>query len=177
MSEIGCFLIGPNGAGKTTVGRILANFLSLKFVDSDLEIEKSSDKTIIELWQEIGEPAFRVLEKKFLNNITAKKNIILATSACSVLSEGNRNLFNMRGQTIYLAANPINQYTRVMLSGRQSPYLLAANNKLQYLIDCTKDMDPLYSSIADFVVTTDNCGIEEVVNKIIDYLHCRTYCL
>ena len=39
MSNLTCFLIGPNGSGKTTVGRMLANFLSLKFIDSDLEIE------------------------------------------------------------------------------------------------------------------------------------------
>lgn len=177
MSEAGCFLIGPNGAGKTIVSRILANFLSLKFVDSDAELEKIYGKTIIQLWNDIGETAFIDLESKFLNHITTKKNIILATSAYSVLSLENRHLFNIRGQTIYLATNPINQYIRVMLSGKQSPRLLVANNKLQYLIDNTKIMGPLYNSIADFVVDTDNCGIEEVVNKIIDYLHCRTHCV
>ena len=177
MSETGCFLIGPNGAGKTTVSRILANFLSLKFIDSDLELEKIHNKKIIELWNDLGEAAFLDLETKFLNYITTRKNIVLATNAHSILSIENRNLFNIRGQTIYLAANPINQYIRVMLSGRQSPRLLAANDKLQYLTDIAKIMEPLYHSIADFVVDTDNCGIEEVVNKIIDYLHCRTHCV
>ncbi|MGD0465587.1 MAG: shikimate kinase [Gammaproteobacteria bacterium] len=177
MFELSCFLIGPNGAGKTTVGRILASFLSLKFVDSDLEIEQITGKKIIKLWKENGQEEFYKLETTMLGNVTAKKNIILATNAYSVLQTENRNLFSLHGKIIYLAANPINQYTRVMLSGRQSPFLLAASNKLQYLMELTKTMEPIYSSIADFIVMTDNCGVEEVVNKIIDYLHCRAYCV
>lgn len=177
MSELACFLVGPNGSGKTSVGRMLANFLSLNFVDSDLELELATGKNIISLWQEFGEKKFQQLEAEVLNNITNKENIVLATNASSILLEENRNLFSTRGKVIYLAANPINQYTRVMLAGRQPGYLLNEDNKLGYLMDLTKTMEPLYSSIADFVVATDNCGIEEVVNKIIDYLHCRAYCV
>ena len=177
MFELSCFLIGPSGAGKTTVGRMLANFLSLKFADSDLEIELVTGKNIVNLWQEKGKEEFQKLETTLLDTLTAKKNIILSTNTYSVLQTENRNLFGLRGKTIYLAANPINQYTRIMLSDRQSPLLLAASNKLQYLMDLAKTMEPLYSSIADLVVVTDNCGVEEVVNKIIDYLHCRAYCV
>ena len=75
MSELTCFLIGPNGSGKTTVGRMLANFLSLKFVDSDLEIENLSGKKIINIWQEKGIEAFSQFEDTILNTLTAKKNI------------------------------------------------------------------------------------------------------
>jgi len=176
MSELACFLIGPNGSGKTTVGRMLANFLSLRFVDSDLEVENLTGKKIINIWQEKGQEAFNKFEATVLNSLTAKKNIVLATSVHSITQLENRHLFNMRGKTIYLAANPVNQYTRSMLSTRQSPMLVEADNKLKYLIELAKTMEPLYNSIADFVVTTDNCSVEEVVNKIIDYLYCGIYC-
>ncbi len=177
MSELACFLIGPSGSGKTTVGRMLANFLSLKFIDTNLEMENITGKKIIEIWQEKGKEGFQKLETEMLNNYTSKKNIILATSTNSILQVENKNLFTMRGKIIYLAANPINQYTRIMLSGKQPPFLLIVDNKLQYLMELMKTMEPLYSKIADFVVATDNCGVEEVVNKIIDYLHCRAYCV
>lgn len=176
MSELMCFLIGPNGSGKTTVGRMLANFLSLQFVDSDLEIENLSGEKIINICREKGIDAFSQFETTVLHTLTAKKNIVFATSVHSITKLENRHFFNMQGKTIYLAANPVNQYTRSMLSNRQPPMLLQAKNKLQYLIELAKTMDPLYNSIADFVVATDDCSIEEVVNKIIDYLYCGVYC-
>lgn len=177
MNELTCCLIGPNGAGKTTVGKILANFLSLKFIDNDVELEQATGKSMVSLWQAYSREELQKLETQVLCGIMTKKNVILAVNSYSVLSMENRNLFKFQDKIIYLATNPINQYIRVMLCNRPSPLLLSANNKLQYLIDLAKTMEPLYSSIADFSVTTDNCGIEEVVNKIIDYLHCRTYCV
>lgn len=176
MSEITCFLIGPNGSGKTTVGRMLANFLSLRFVDSDLEVESLYGKNIITIWRESGIEAFSKFEATILHSFTIKKNIVLATSVNSLCKLENRLLLNKKGKIIYLATNPINQYTRSMLSSRQSPRLLAAENKLRYLMELAKTMEPIYNSIADFVVATDHCSVEEVVNKIIDYLYCGAYC-
>ncbi|MEW8585787.1 MAG: shikimate kinase, partial [Candidatus Thiodiazotropha sp.] len=34
------FLIGPMGAGKTTVGKQLAEYFHLEFIDSDHEIQR-----------------------------------------------------------------------------------------------------------------------------------------
>ncbi len=176
MSELRCFIIGPNGSGKTTVGRMLANFLSLKFLDSDLEVENKSGEDIVNFWRKTGIEAFSQFEATVFNSLTAKKNIVLATSVHSIYKLENRHLLNERGKTIYLATNPVNQYTRSMLSKRQSLMLVDVNNKLKYLIELSKTMEPIYNSIADFVVATDNCSVEEIVNKIIDYLYCGVYC-
>ncbi len=55
-------LIGPPGAGKSSIGKALAKELSLPFIDSDGEIEKSVGKKISEIFVDDGEPHFRVLE-------------------------------------------------------------------------------------------------------------------
>ena len=55
-------LIGPPGAGKSSIGKSLAKELSLPFIDSDTEIEKSSGKKISEIFVDDGEPHFRALE-------------------------------------------------------------------------------------------------------------------
>ena len=54
-------LIGPPGAGKSSVGRQLAKLLSCEILDTDLEIEKRSNKKIAEIFTEDGEPAFRAI--------------------------------------------------------------------------------------------------------------------
>ncbi len=55
-------LIGPPGAGKSSIGKALAKELSLPFIDSDGEIEKSVGKKISEIFVDDGETHFRLLE-------------------------------------------------------------------------------------------------------------------
>jgi shikimate kinase len=55
-------LAGFMGSGKTTVGTLLARQLAWRFVDLDERIEESADLTIPEIFDRLGEPAFRQLE-------------------------------------------------------------------------------------------------------------------
>jgi shikimate kinase len=55
-------LAGFMGSGKTTVGTLLAQHLAWRFVDLDDRIEESAGLTIPEIFERLGEPAFRQLE-------------------------------------------------------------------------------------------------------------------
>jgi shikimate kinase len=55
-------LAGFMGSGKTTVGTLLARQLAWRFVDLDDRIEESAGLTIPEIFERLGEPAFRQLE-------------------------------------------------------------------------------------------------------------------
>ena len=50
------FLVGPMGVGKTTIGRLLAQELGLRFIDSDHEIEKRAGANISWIFDVEGEP-------------------------------------------------------------------------------------------------------------------------
>src|SRR5580693_6928925 len=50
------------GSGKTTVGTLLARQLAWRFVDLDARIEEAAGLTIPEIFERLGEPAFRKLE-------------------------------------------------------------------------------------------------------------------
>jgi shikimate kinase len=50
------------GSGKTTVGTLLARQLAWRFVDLDDRIEESASLTIPEIFERLGEPAFRQME-------------------------------------------------------------------------------------------------------------------
>jgi shikimate kinase len=60
--KIGCriYLIGFMAVGKTTYGKQIAAALQYKFVDLDAIIEKEENKTIVEIFETVGEPAFRI---------------------------------------------------------------------------------------------------------------------
>ena len=50
------------GSGKTTIGTLLARQLAWRFVDLDDRIEESTGLTIPEIFERLGEPAFRQIE-------------------------------------------------------------------------------------------------------------------
>src|SRR3979411_2939850 len=55
-------LAGFMGSGKTTVGTLLARQLAWRFVDLDERIEESAGLKIPEIFERLGEPAFRQIE-------------------------------------------------------------------------------------------------------------------
>ena len=52
-------LIGFMGSGKSTVGRILAEKLNFLFIDTDIIIELSENRSIPEIFKHDGEDFFR----------------------------------------------------------------------------------------------------------------------
>ncbi len=51
-------------AGKTRIGRMLGTALGWRFIDVDAEIERRTGRTVARIFQEDGEPAFRLLESE-----------------------------------------------------------------------------------------------------------------
>ena len=59
-------LAGFMGSGKTTVGTLLARQLAWRFVDLDERIESAAGLHIPEIFERLGEPAFRQMEAEQL---------------------------------------------------------------------------------------------------------------
>ena len=57
-------LVGMMASGKTTLGKIVAKKQNLKFIDTDLNIEKKNSMTISEIFKKKGEDFFRYEEEK-----------------------------------------------------------------------------------------------------------------
>src|SRR5579864_8832691 len=65
-------LAGFMGSGKTTVGTLLARQLAWRFVDLDDRIEQAAGLRIPEMFERLGEPAFRQLEADQLRSILGR---------------------------------------------------------------------------------------------------------
>src|SRR5437868_14565297 len=76
-------LAGFMGSGKTTVGTLLTRQLAWRFVDLDERIEQASGLRIPEMFERLGEAAFRQIEADQLRAalgraLEHKESIVLA---------------------------------------------------------------------------------------------------
>ena len=163
------FLIGLMGTGKTTIGRQLSRKLKMEFYDSDRVIEERTGADIPLIFEKEGEAGFRQREATVIDQLTQKKNIILATGGGAILNSENRNHLVNRGTVFYLKSNlkTLIQRTskdknRPLLHSSESPEII-----LQRLLD---ERGPLYEETAGYTIETANNSIHNVIQAIIKHL-------
>ena len=99
-----------------------------------------------------------------IDELTKKKDIILATGGGVVLSEENRTLLKERGKVIYLNAKPDSLVKRLAYDKNRP--LLHQGNMLDTLNLLYKERHPLYLSVANFVVDTKHQKTKIILDKI-----------
>ncbi len=164
MPPMNVFLIGPMGAGKSTTGRHLAELLSYRFLDSDLEIQRRTGVDIPTIFEFEGEAGFRKRERQVIEALTRETGIVLATGGGSVLHADNRRDLAARGFVIYLHCSPEQQYSRTVRD-RSRP-LLQTEDPLKRLQALMVQRDPLYRQVADLIVSTEKRSAAAVLREI-----------
>ena len=159
------FLVGPMGSGKTTIGRQLANALKKEFRDSDHEIVKRTGASIPLIFDIEGEEGFRRRERTVIDDLTRQENLVLATGGGAVLAEENRKHLAERGTVVYLFAT-VNQLLKRTRRDRNRP-LLQTEDPRGRLEALMQERDPLYRSVADTIVYTDDRSIRSVVKELL----------
>ncbi|HEY8606939.1 MAG TPA: shikimate kinase AroK [Noviherbaspirillum sp.] len=162
------FLVGLMGAGKTTIGRALAKRLNKTFIDSDHEIEARTGASIPLIFEIEGEASFRHRESEVIRDLTAQTNIVLATGGGAILKPENRALLKSRGRVVYLRTS-INSILQRTGHDRNRPLLQTADPRAK-LEQLSREREPLYMEVADFVVETGRPNVQLLVNTIIAQL-------
>lgn len=96
------YLTGFMGCGKTTVGRLLAARLGAPFVDLDVEIERRAGMTVRQIFERLGEPAFRGMESEALRGTLNLPDVVVATGGGTMTFEGNVRLIGSSGLSVWL---------------------------------------------------------------------------
>jgi 3-dehydroquinate synthase len=79
-------LTGFSGTGKSTVGAEIASLLGWTLVDTDAEIVRTTGKSIPEIFENEGEPAFRKYERTELRRSLSRPNVVVATGGGAVVA-------------------------------------------------------------------------------------------
>jgi shikimate kinase len=162
------FLIGPMGSGKTTVGRALARRLNKAFFESDQVIEERSGVRVSVIFEIEGEAGFRQREKKIIDHLTSKKDIVLATGGGSILDAENRGHLLHRGFVVYLKA-PLEKLLERSTRDRNRP-LLQTEDPRATLEALIRQREPIYRETADLIIDTSDRTVRQVVDEI--HRHC-----
>ena len=169
MQEINnIILIGPMGAGKTTIGRQLAKKLSKEFYDSDHEIEKHTGADVSLIFELEGEEGFRKRESQLLKEIVSNKNIVLSTGGGAVLDPENRKLLSDNGIIIYLKSTAEKLYRRIADDKRRP--LIQTDDRLNKIKKILEERGPLYQSLANEIIETQELSIKQITQKILDLI-------
>jgi shikimate kinase len=157
------------GAGKSTIGRQLARALKRPFFDSDKEIEKRTGVSISWIFEMEGEAGFREREQAVIEELTARKDIILATGGGAILAEDNRRALRARGHVVYLSGT-VEQLYRRTAKDKSRP-LLQNGDRRQQIKTLLEHRDPLYREIADVIIKSGDHSVQQTVNDLVKQLN------
>lgn len=100
-------LIGMMGSGKSSVGRALAVRSGASFVDTDAMIEGHCRRRIVDLFQELGEARFRLLERDIVCQAAEEETpAVISTGGGAVVTPANREALWRTSYVVYLHASP-----------------------------------------------------------------------
>lgn len=152
------------GSGKTTIGKQLATLLRLDFYDCDHELERQTGASINLIFDLEGEAGFRLRESRLLEQLTAKKGVLISTGGGVICTEENRSLLRTRGFVVYLKTSIENQLKR--LRQDKSRPLLQAEDRMQRLLGLARVRDPLYDTTADLVFSTCDQSVHNTAKEL-----------
>ena len=159
-------LVGIPGAGKTTVGKLLSDALNLPFVDSDLEIQTRTGKSVAQIFTQDGEKFFRELEARTVSEILSSNNQVVSLGGGALGNEQTRDLVKQQ-TVIWLVASLSGAVSRIGLN-RNRPLLLG--NVRGQLSDLMKIREPIYREVSTYSIDTSDLRPDEVVAEIIKVL-------
>ncbi|HEY6527805.1 MAG TPA: shikimate kinase [Cellvibrionaceae bacterium] len=161
-------LIGPMGVGKSTVGRLLSARLGFQFLDTDALIEERCGANIPWIFDVEGEAGFRLRESQALIELQERKSAVIATGGGIVVTPQNIPLLKALGTVFFLTAS-VDQLVARTSRDKKRP-LLQVDNPRKRIEELITLRDPLYRSVADYVITTDIKGTKGVVGQIMELI-------
>jgi shikimate kinase len=102
----GIYLVGFMACGKTTVGRMLADELGWHFNDLDHDIEVEHKMKISDIFDTLGEEAFRDMESSVIERrvraVERGRPTVLALGGGAFMRESNYQMLSEHGVTIWI---------------------------------------------------------------------------
>ncbi len=155
-------LTGFMGAGKTTIGKLLAHKKEWDFIDIDEEIEKRTQLSIKEIFNQKGETFFRNLESETFRELSSRKQIVVSCGGGVINREENRRLLKEEFINVWIYTSLPLTFSRGI--GNSRPLLSCPSPELE-AARLLKERIPLYADAADLLIS-GNRNPREIVERI-----------
>lgn len=157
-------LIGMMGAGKTTTGFTLAQRLNIKFIDSDREIEKAENMSIVDIFSSKGEEYFQKVERKVISKIlNSHQPQVLSIGGNAFDDKDIRDLIREKAISVFLEVEFETLLERVKRKNTRP--LLEQGNKESILKELFDKKMPIYRE-ADITINTTYLNRDTAINVI-----------
>ena len=154
-------LIGMPGAGKSTVGVLLAKFLGLNFVDTDLLIQVQNHATLQELVDTRGYLELRELEEKVLLEMSLQDSLV-STGGSVIYSDRAMRRLGAAGPIVHIDV-PL-EVLRQRIEDEDGRGI--ARPPGQDLSGVFLEREPLYRKYADFTVSDGELSAQATARSI-----------
>jgi shikimate kinase len=160
-------LVGMPGSGKSSIGRRLAQYLGLEFIDADQEIEAAAGMSIADIFAQHGEPYFRSGEARVIARLLDKGPQVIATGGGAFVNADTRALVRARAVSVWLKAD-VDLLLRRVKRKNDRPLLRVADPEA-VLKRLLAEREASYGE-ADITVTSLDVPHEAVVEALVKAL-------
>jgi shikimate kinase len=159
------FLVGFMGAGKTSVGQTLAGTLGWTFVDLDTRIVAKTGRSVAEIFEHDGEPAFRKMEHDELRSLLGEldsANTVVSLGGGAWMQSPNTAALRQASVPVLFLDAPVEELWRRCLPEQKTRPLLQSEEAFRELYAARR------KAYAEGTVLVDTQGrsIEEVASQI-----------
>jgi shikimate kinase len=163
-ADVNLYLVGFMGTGKSTVGRAVAHKLGFTLVDSDFEIERLQGRTISDIFAQEGEPAFRALERQFIDSGHPAERTVVACGGGLVIQPGMLEILKEKGVVVCLHAS-IETILERTARHRTRP-LLAVEDPEERVRTLYAQREPIYNRCGT-VILTDARPLHDIAAHVV----------
>ncbi len=157
-------LIGFMGTGKTSVGRLVADMLHFDYLDTDETIQTCTGRTITDIFNTDGEPAFRALEQKVVQELAGRTKTVIATGGGLPANPDNLASLKSHALVACLWASPEKIWERVRHQSHRP--LLHDEDPQARIRELLAAREPFYKQ-ADVLLNTDLRSVREVAQQVV----------
>lgn len=151
------YLVGYMGSGKTTYGKLMAKELDMTFIDLDVFLESKEQKSISQIFDEVGEEGFRKMEKDALREASEQDKVIIATGGGTPCYFDNMEFMNLKGQTIYLRTSVRELRDRLKMSKSKRPLIVTKDlRELEDYIAQSLEKREVFYLKSKYILDTDD---------------------
>ncbi len=165
------WLLGIRGAGKTSIGRAVARQLGRPFVDLDEEVERTTGRTPAQWIERDGIEAFRYIESRVVEVVSARRGIVVATGGGVVELPSNRTRIAAGGVRVWLGVSPERAVARMGEDETARPLLFGAADARTEAEEALRRRATQYRQLADAVVDANGTADEVARDVTTAWLH------